>query len=79
MGAIGQADPDRPAHRDPSKQGARLLVSGILPEDRPEIAGAFSAVGGSVAGSKERDGWLAMEIQTRIVHDGSSRNRADAL
>jgi ribosomal protein L11 methyltransferase len=44
------------------KQGARLLVSGILPEDRHEIAAAFSAIGGSVVASKGRDGWLALEV-----------------
>ncbi|HYM38343.1 MAG TPA: 50S ribosomal protein L11 methyltransferase [Nitrospiraceae bacterium] len=44
------------------KQGARLLMSGILPEDRSEIAAAFAAVGGAVAGSQERDGWLALDI-----------------
>ena len=59
------------------KQGARLLVSGILPEDRSDIAAVFAAVGGSVAGSKERDGWLALEMRTRSIRDGSSRNRED--
>lgn len=44
------------------KQGARLLMSGILPEDRSEIAAAFAAVGGAVAGSQKRDGWLALDI-----------------
>jgi ribosomal protein L11 methyltransferase len=43
------------------KQGARLLLSGILPEDRSEIAAAFGDAGGSVIASKERDGWLALE------------------
>ena len=44
------------------KQGFRLLVSGILPDDRCDISAAFAGVGGTVAGSKERDGWLALEI-----------------
>jgi ribosomal protein L11 methyltransferase len=44
------------------KQGARLLLSGILPDDRPEIAAALGDAGGSVVASKERDGWLALEI-----------------
>ncbi len=44
------------------KQGARLLLSGILPDDRSAIAAAFAEAGGSVAGSKERDGWLALEV-----------------
>jgi ribosomal protein L11 methyltransferase len=46
----------------PLRRGARVLLSGILPEDRPEIAAVFGDVGGSVAASKERDGWLALEI-----------------
>jgi ribosomal protein L11 methyltransferase len=44
------------------RRGARLLLSGILPDDRCEIAAAFAGVGGTVAGSKERDGWLALEV-----------------
>lgn len=44
------------------KQGARLLVSGILPDDKHDIAAAFSEFGASVAGTKERDGWLALKI-----------------
>jgi ribosomal protein L11 methyltransferase len=44
------------------RRGARVLLSGILPEDRPEIAAVFGDVGGSVAASKERDGWLALEM-----------------
>ena len=43
-------------------RGARLLVSGILPEDRPEISEAFAAAGGAIMASRERDGWLALEI-----------------
>jgi ribosomal protein L11 methyltransferase len=46
------------------RRGARLLLSGILPDDRCEIAAAFAEAGGTVAGSKERDGWLALEIVT---------------
>ncbi len=44
------------------EQGARLLLSGILPDDKPDIAAAFAGAGGSVAGSWERDGWLALEV-----------------
>lgn len=44
------------------RRGARVLVSGILPDDRAEIAAAFAAAGGTVADSKERDGWLALEV-----------------
>ena len=53
-------------------QGARLLVSGILPEDRQDIAAAFATVGGSVAGSMERDGWLALEIMIPESCEGAS-------
>jgi len=54
------------------KRGARVLVSGILPDDRSEIASAFEAVGGMVADSKERDGWLALEIMILESCEGAS-------
>lgn len=54
------------------KQGARLLVSGILPEDRSDIAAVFAAVGGTVAGSNERDGWLALEVLTPDSCEGGA-------
>jgi ribosomal protein L11 methyltransferase len=54
------------------KQGARLLVSGILPEDRSDIAAVFAAAGGTVAGSNERDGWLALEIMIAESCEGAS-------
>ncbi len=44
------------------EQGARLLVSGILPDDKLELAAAFAGAGGAVAGTWERDGWLALEV-----------------
>jgi ribosomal protein L11 methyltransferase len=44
------------------KRGARLFVSGILPEDRADMAAAFADAGGAIAGSRERDGWLALAI-----------------
>jgi len=44
------------------KQGARVLVSGILQDDRAAIAAAFAEAGGSVVASKERDGWLALDM-----------------
>ena len=44
------------------ERGARLLLSGLLVEDRAEIAAAFAAVGGAVHGSREAEGWLALEV-----------------
>lgn len=44
------------------RQGARLLVSGILPDDRADLAAAFAEAGGVIVCSRERDGWLALEI-----------------
>lgn len=42
--------------------GARLLLSGLLVDDRAEIASAFAAAGGSVRASREAEGWLALEV-----------------
>lgn len=42
--------------------GARLLLSGILRDDRAEIVEAFGKAGGTVQSWRERDGWLALEI-----------------
>ena len=44
------------------ERGARLLLSGLLTEDRAEIASAFATVGGSVQASREAEGWLALEL-----------------
>lgn len=44
------------------RRGARVLVSGILPEDRPDLASAFAEAGGVIIASAEREGWLALEI-----------------
>jgi len=44
------------------RRGARILVSGILPEDGPELAAAFDEAGGAIFAARERDGWLALEI-----------------
>lgn len=54
------------------KQGARLFVSGILPGDRSDIAAAFADAGASVAGSRERDGWLALELMIAESCEGAS-------
>ncbi|MDE3118977.1 MAG: 50S ribosomal protein L11 methyltransferase [Nitrospirota bacterium] len=44
------------------ERGARLLLSGLLIEDRAEIAAAFEAVGGAVQESREAEGWLALHV-----------------
>ncbi len=43
-------------------RGAVLMVSGLLKEDRDEVAQAYAAAGASVRHVRERDGWLAMEL-----------------
>lgn len=43
-------------------RGAVLLVSGLLKEDRDEVAQAYAAAGASVRHARERDGWFAMEL-----------------
>ena len=50
--------------------GARVLVSGVLLEDRSEIAGVFSEAGGVIVASKERAGWLAVQILKPDSCDG---------
>jgi len=42
--------------------GARLLVSGLLVEDRAELAQAFADAGGAVRSWREREGWLALDL-----------------
>jgi ribosomal protein L11 methyltransferase len=41
--------------------GARLLLSGLLVDQRAEIEAAYAARGVYVAVARERDGWLALE------------------
>ncbi len=41
--------------------GARLLLSGLLSEQRNEIESAYAALGVYVKGARERDGWVALE------------------
>lgn len=53
-------------------RGARLFVSGILPEDRSDLAAAFADSGASIAGSRERDGWLALELMIAESCEGAS-------
>lgn len=45
-----------------ARQGARLLLSGLLMEDRAEMAAAFGRLDLAVHGTWERDNWLAMEL-----------------
>ncbi len=44
------------------KSGGRLLISGILQEDRDEILQELTSTGGVLYGERCRDGWLALEI-----------------
>ena len=41
--------------------GARLLLSGLLVEQRAEIEAAYAARGVYVKAVREREGWLALE------------------
>ncbi|HNK16364.1 MAG TPA: 50S ribosomal protein L11 methyltransferase, partial [Nitrospira sp.] len=41
--------------------GARLLLSGLLVDQRAEIEAAYAARGVYVKAARERDGWLALE------------------
>jgi len=52
--------------------GARLLLSGLLQENLQEVAAAFAAEGVCVRQTRERDGWLAMEIIVPESCEGSS-------
>lgn len=45
-----------------ARRGARLLLSGLLVEDRAEIAAAYGRLDLAVHGSWERDKWLALEL-----------------
>jgi ribosomal protein L11 methyltransferase len=44
-----------------ARQGAKVLVSGILTEQKVEIEDAFAAEGIYVSRVRERDGWIAFE------------------
>jgi ribosomal protein L11 methyltransferase len=44
------------------RHGAVLLVSGLLKEDRDEVARAYAAIGASARQVRARDGWIAMEL-----------------
>ncbi|MEW6542212.1 MAG: 50S ribosomal protein L11 methyltransferase [Nitrospirota bacterium] len=56
------------------RSGSRLLLSGLLAEDRAEVAAAFASVGGLVRKSREQEGWLALElIAPESCEGGDSR------
>jgi len=43
----------------------RLVLSGMLADDREDLLDAFRQVGGDLAWERERDGWLAMAFTCR--------------
>lgn len=45
-----------------ARRGARLLLSGLLVEDRAEIAAAYGRLDATIHASWEREGWLALEL-----------------
>jgi ribosomal protein L11 methyltransferase len=51
-----------PALAASARQGARLLLSGLLVEDRTDIAETYGRLDLAVHASWERDNWLAMEL-----------------
>ena len=50
--------------------GARLLLSGLLVEQRAEIEAAYAARGVYVKAVRERDGWLALEATAMEMCEG---------
>ncbi|MFO0765569.1 MAG: 50S ribosomal protein L11 methyltransferase [Nitrospiraceae bacterium] len=52
-------------------QGARLLLSGLLLDQRDEIQQAYAAHGAYLAHARERDGWLALELIAMEGCDGT--------
>ncbi|MFM8551674.1 MAG: 50S ribosomal protein L11 methyltransferase [Nitrospiraceae bacterium] len=44
------------------ERGARLVLSGLLVDDRAEIVSTFASVGGAVQISREAEGWLMLEL-----------------
>ncbi len=50
--------------------GARLLLSGLLVEQRAEIEAAYAARGVYVKAMRERDGWLALEMRAMESCEG---------
>ena len=50
--------------------GARLLLSGLLIEQRAEVESAYAAHGVYVKAARERDGWIALEATGMESCDG---------
>ena len=46
-----------------ARRGARLLVSGILTEQKADIENAFAAEDIRVSRVREKDGWIALEAE----------------
>ena len=44
--------------------GAFLLLSGILPDDQAEIVGLYEQSGWKLVDVREREGWLALGLQS---------------
>ena len=53
------------------QQGARLLVSGVLAEQRQELVQAFGCAGMYCTEERERAGWVALEFQGAQDCEGS--------
>ncbi len=53
--------------------GARLLLSGILPEQEREITEAFSKVGALLSQRREQEGWVALELLMAESCEGVDR------
>ena len=45
-----------------AKRGARLLLSGLLADQLPEIGRALAVEGLYVRTTREREGWLALDV-----------------
>jgi ribosomal protein L11 methyltransferase len=45
------------------RQGGRLLISGLLPEDADEVLSAFSPAGARLLARNESEEWLALEFE----------------
>ncbi|MBI3356185.1 MAG: 50S ribosomal protein L11 methyltransferase [Nitrospirae bacterium] len=60
------------ADRLAGRTRARLLVSGLLVDQREESVAAFAATGHHCEWQRERDGWLALEFIPAQPCDGSA-------
>jgi ribosomal protein L11 methyltransferase len=53
------------------QRGARLLISGVLVDQRQELVQAFSLVGMYCTGQREREGWVALEFESAQGCEGT--------